>query len=455
MGCNQSRNRRKRGRRKRRTPRTRTSDSVQPSSQNFGGEASPEYKVREFEEEQKVVVNEEANPATKYPMGLQDRENMVLGSANNPTAVHEMDYPQQETYGGPPHPTAGTTEIPVAHEDNIVQYNGGQNIPESSQQFDNPAHNASPPLPKHQSSNGAVANESLLVYEEPSSDQKAFEVPMAYDDRANGIPREVTEISAASVDRNNVMKPSDMGENSQYAQTHQRVDNIPRRELEAVTDQVDVEQITGGPNEAMNHKVPMTGEIEYVKQEEERPQDQPPQRDDTYAPVETSEVHTQKPLESVKSKPSTTNDIGSICFDASTGEYKYYQNGVHIGNVDKEDAESLSKNWPVCPGTGTKSVAQGRLLKSSPLSQRNGGNRETYVSSARPYDSIAPPVQVYEGQPPVEVYEGQPPVEVYQSEPIVYQPAVGYQGEDIQYSNRVYTEEIPVQHNPGYRGYYM
>jgi len=334
----------------------------------------------------------------------------------------------------------------------MVQYNGGQNIPKSAQKFVNPVNSSFLTLPKHKSSNGSVP------YESP------FKVPIPYGEIPNAIPREVTEISATSVDRNNVMTPSDMRGHYQYAQPHQRVGYIPRRELEAVTEQVDVEQIVGGPNEAMNHKVPMTGEIEYVKQEEERPQDQPPQRDDTYAPVGTSEVHAEKPSESVQSKPSKTNDIGSICFDASTGEYKYYQNGVHIGNVDKEDAESLSKNWPVCPGTGTKSVAQGRLQKSSPLSQRNGGNRETYVSSARPYDSLAPrvqvyegqsPVEVYEGQPPVEVYEGQPPVEVYQSEPIVYQPAVGYQGEDIQYSNRVYTEETPVQHNPGYRGYYM
>jgi len=43
--------------------------------------------------------------------------------------------------------------------------------------------------------------------------------------------------------------------------------------------------------------------------------------------------------------------VGSICIDARTGEYTYYERGVMVGYVDKEEAERLSKDWPICPGT--------------------------------------------------------------------------------------------------------
>jgi hypothetical protein len=166
-------------------------------------------------------------------------------------------------------------------------------------------------------------------------------------------------------------------------------------------------------------------------------QDQHPQRDDTYAPAATatSGSYSQKPSTWVQSHPLQVNAIGSICFDASTGEYKYYQDGVHIGNVDKAHAESLSKDWPVCPGTAMKSVMQGTLPNSLHLNQRNGGNTEKYVTSVRSYNSHTPSARVYERQP------------------IVYQPTVGYQGEGIRYSNRGYQEVIPVQPNSGYENY--
>jgi len=61
-----------------------------------------------------------------------------------------------------------------------------------------------------------------------------------------------------------------------------------------------------------------------------------------------TEVDVSRQLDS---SLSVAEEIGSICIDARTGEYKFYQRGVLIGYVDKEEALSLSNDWPICPGT--------------------------------------------------------------------------------------------------------
>jgi len=60
------------------------------------------------------------------------------------------------------------------------------------------------------------------------------------------------------------------------------------------------------------------------------------------------EVSLSRPPDSNELAPK---DIGSICIDARTGEFKFYQHGVLMGYVDKEVALKLSNNWPICPGT--------------------------------------------------------------------------------------------------------
>jgi len=80
----------------------------------------------------------------------------------------------------------------------------------------------------------------------------------------------------------------------------------------------------------------------------------------------------------------TAEDIGSICVDARTGEYKFYQQGVLIGYVDKEEALRLSNDWPICPGTTVSTFQpEGHInIGEQPISTMN----DFSITSSKSYD---------------------------------------------------------------------
>lgn len=88
-------------------------------------------------------------------------------------------------------------------------------------------------------------------------------------------------------------------------------------------------------------------QAQMYKAESPRNQDQS-KLSDPGVPGSRTEVDESRQLDS---NVSVAEDVGSICVDARTGEYKFYQRGVLIGYVDKEEALSLSNDWPICPGT--------------------------------------------------------------------------------------------------------
>jgi len=78
-------------------------------------------------------------------------------------------------------------------------------------------------------------------------------------------------------------------------------------------------------------------------------QEQPTKHNDSNASREEPDANVSRFEES----NYLTQDTGNICMDARTGEYKFYQNGVLIGSVEKDEAEKISKNWPICYGADT------------------------------------------------------------------------------------------------------
>jgi len=91
----------------------------------------------------------------------------------------------------------------------------------------------------------------------------------------------------------------------------------------------------------------ITTQAQMYKSESPRNQDQS-KLSDPGVQERRPEVDESRQLDS---NVSVAEDVGSICVDARTGEYKFYQQGVFIGYVDKEEALSLANDWPICPGT--------------------------------------------------------------------------------------------------------
>jgi len=81
--------------------------------------------------------------------------------------------------------------------------------------------------------------------------------------------------------------------------------------------------------------------------------DETNKKDDPRVQKRRGKVDLSRQLDS---NESAAGDIGSICVDARTGEYKYYQGGVFIGHVNKEEALKLSNDWPLCPGNTVSRV---------------------------------------------------------------------------------------------------
>jgi len=94
-----------------------------------------------------------------------------------------------------------------------------------------------------------------------------------------------------------------------------------------------------------------------------------------------TEVDVSRQLDS---SMSVAEEIGSICIDARTGEYKFYQRSILIGYVDKEEALSLSNDWPICPGTTvSRFQPEGHVnIKEHPSSTMN----DFPIASSRSYD---------------------------------------------------------------------
>lgn len=77
-------------------------------------------------------------------------------------------------------------------------------------------------------------------------------------------------------------------------------------------------------------------------------------------------------------------DIGNICIDARTGEFKFYQRGVLIGYVDKEEALRLSNDWPICPGTND-SISQ-MERHTNPREEASNTMNDFSITSSRSQD---------------------------------------------------------------------
>lgn len=138
-----------------------------------------------------------------------------------------------------------------------------------------------------------------------------------------------------------------------------------------------------------------------------------------------------------KSTGYSTEDIGSICIDARTGEYKFYQSGVLVGYVEKAEAEKISKNWPICPGTDAKAENDGRFQRHVSSNLRNKVNREISGYPTRPH-----------------VYQD-PNVNQVDSSKHKYQPISGYRRNDKSYSDQPNRGHAVAQPLHGHRGYYM
>jgi len=283
-----------------------------------------------------------------------------------------------------------------------------------------------PPVPPNSGKFVAITNEDSLISERVSS--------------VKGTP----EISENNGDLDSAMKSNDT--ESRFPLLQKRNSSL-KGELESISMKVHVGQATKSPPRRVSqvYKVPFNSETEYKKPEErmiEKVVDsslwipnqkvtsgikaQPPKQHDPYAPIGKPEVWVPRSSQLANPRPPREEDIGSICFHVSTGEYRYYLRGVHLGNVDKEIAEKFSKNWPVCSGSDAKPLKQRRLQQDVPLNQR-----KTYISPARPYNYTGPQAQVYRGQP------------TYQSRGV-------NQGADNRYRGHVVGQPSPV-----YRGNYM
>jgi len=134
----------------------------------------------------------------------------------------------------------------------------------------------------------------------------------------------------------------------------------------------------------------------------------------------------------MESNELAAEDIGSICIDAKTGEYKFYQHGVLTGYVDREEALRLSNDWPICPGT-TANRIQREGCKNFP----EQASSAIYGFSERPSRSQAfNDYQVNRGQA------------------AIHQPMGRYLKNDANFSNE-FNRELGRRTVPGYRGYYM
>jgi len=136
-----------------------------------------------------------------------------------------------------------------------------------------------------------------------------------------------------------------------------------------------------------------------------------------------------------KSKGYSSEDIGSICIDARTGEYKFYQSGVLVGYVEKAEAEKISKNWPICPGTDAKAENDGRFQRDVSSNLRNKVNREMSDFPTRP-----------------NVYQD-PNVNQIDSSKQTFQPIAGYRKNDKSYfdqPNRGHAVAQPLLRHRGY-----
>jgi len=474
-------NRRSKGQNTRTYPVQR--QNISPQYPNDG--SYPVYQ--DYGEEQRVMNNEQAlreHPPTRNPSQFEpNTEYMGIEDDERPAAQQGMASPQQKRFNSSTDTTARNSQIPVVHESYVAPENRGTSIPRNYAAPDDsdnkiPVVHESyvapenrgksitknyaaaadsvtkpeqqvPPLPPHGVTNAGEAMNTnyLLASRGVSPVRGGEEGPENY--------------GAHTVVMNNTTSPPEFAPRS---------NTTLKRELESLSKQVDVEQIATSPPTAVTatYKVPPNSETEYDKPEEKLAevmdphrrttylsdnstrevldsqrrttyQEQPPEQNDPYAPIGKPEVWVPRTSESAESRSlrvKDTGSIGSICIDASTGEYRYYQHGVHLGNVDKETAEKFSKNWPICPGTAAKPVKNGAYQRRVPRHQPNGSSKITHVSPLEPQNNTGSQVYWRRGGP-------------------IYHPTGGYRGENNGYSNSGYREQVAAQPAPGYRGYIL
>jgi len=458
-GCVQSKpvkrrkNRRGKGPNRRKNPVQR--QNISPQYPNGG--SYPVY--RDYGEEQRVMNNEQAlrehPPIRNLSQFEPNTEYLGIENDERPRTQQGMANLQQKRFNSSTDTTARSSLIPVVHDSYVAPENRPKGITKNyavpADSVTKPEHKVPPPLPPQGVTNAgdyqAMTSNYSLASRGVSPVRGGEEVPDNY--------------GAHTMVTNNTTSHPEFAPRSNTAL---------KRELESLSKQVDVEQIARNPPTAVtaSYKVPPNSETEYDKPEEKMAeimdphrrttyrsnnstrevldsqrrttyQEQPTEQNDPYAPIGKPEVWVPRTSESAESRSSRAKDmgsIGSICIDASTGEYRYYQHGVHLGNVDKETAEKFSKNWPICPGTAAKPVKNGAYQKGVPLNQRNGSSKSTYVSPLEPQNNPGSQVNWRRGGP-------------------MYHPNGGYRGQNNGYSNSGYRNQVAAQPAPGYRGYIL
>jgi hypothetical protein len=461
MGCFQSKPiykaRRKRARRGNRSKRNNSVQRQHISPQYPEDEDYPVYQ--DYGQDQQGVINNEQTmleyPNTRRTSQFQPNTEYLAIENDTPTIQQDMANPQQTRREGhsdlplrtpvKPHVSDDYMKVDNRRVSNSLNYNA----PHHSDI--NPVYRPYPstPPPASNVEEHEAANRGFSLAS-PDIVPGAAEISKVNDDHV---------IAKRSIDYENF---------PQRGISHERSDSTLKRELEALSMQVDI--TTPAKVVSKSYEIPSERETEYETPEEKSakvvdtahriphradntPQEvvdstnripyradivpqqkQPVDRESPYSPIRNPELHVPRSLESTEPRPPRAKDIGNICIDGRTGEYKYYQRGIHMGNVDKETAEKFSKDWPICPGTAVKHE---RLQSRAQLGQRNGGNREIYVPSEGRFGDDGPHGMFYGDRPSL------------------YEPMGGYRAENNRYMSQAYKRQVLAQPSPGYRGYYM
>jgi len=346
MGCTQSKpSQKSRSGRKKRSRARRSKTSAQPVNEQISSKGcivdEPNYQAEAEElgemyipEENQAIISQRT-VSDNNPMTQSQSDTTKTGTENDvgvteqqhvgrPLQVpgNKSDLEKLETQINPELDIASKVSsetqknsIRYAHDDlNADKYNIAP----------------SPAAPSSNDGRNIPTFKKSSVYKGPPFPQSEARGPENYVDETNKKSLEYGEYTHGVI-------PVHQQEDIQvHRQGGQRSVSIPKYQVLRESDLLGLESTKAISTQAQMYKA-----------ESSRNQDQSKLRDPGVQESRT-EVDASRQLDS---SVSLAEDIGSICVDARTGEYKFYQRGVLIGYVDKEEALSLSNDWPICPGT--------------------------------------------------------------------------------------------------------
>jgi len=155
-------------------------------------------------------------------------------------------------------------------------------------------------------------------------------------------------------------------------------------------------------------------------------------RNESHVMGNMSDVIVSRPMDSTE---VSIEDIGSICIDASTGEYIFYERGVAMGRVDKEEAERLAKDWRICTGTAENEGIFHRLASSRCVDKTDGM------------------INTFQSRP--QIRKDHFVNQLNCGHPISYQQIVGDRINGQHFSEERQREQVVATLAPEHRGYYM